>query len=122
MTISDKQKVDAYIEDIRVISDDYYQIIIQVRHLFLEACHNLKETIKYGGIVYLTDDKLLGGIFVYTKHISIEFSEGAQLSDPQSILEGKGKYRRHVKLQTDNEICTKCVKEFIGKAVAQSKA
>ncbi len=40
-------------------------------------------------------DEDFGGLFVRKRHISFEFGKGFLMDDPNKILEGKGKYRRH---------------------------
>jgi len=111
------QEVIQYLDDIRIVSEDFYQITLQVRDIFLTTLPSLTESIKYGGIVFSINKDLMAGIFVYKKHISIEFSHGIHLTDPDSILEGKGKHRRHIKLKTTDEINTKKVIQFIQEAV-----
>ena len=41
---------------------------------------------------------------VYSRHTSVGFFRGAQLPDPCGMLEGKGKYLRHVKLKSDADL------------------
>ena len=55
-----------------------------------------EEEIKYGGLVYIIDNRLFSGIFLRNNHISIEFDNGAD-----KLLEGKGKFRRHLKIFLD---------------------
>jgi len=55
----------------------------------------------------------IAGIFSYKNHVSLEFSRGHELSDPEQILEGNGKFRRHIKLQTFEQIKEKQLKFFI---------
>ena len=72
---------------------------------------------KYGGHVMCPnagDDKsFVGGIFTYKDHISLEFSKGAELADPRTLLEGKGKLRRHLKFQSVADIEAKDAKGFL---------
>ena len=57
----------------------------------------------YGGIIFsLADD--FGGIFVYKNHVSFEFSYGYKLDDPSKLLEGNGKYRRHLKIKSIEDL------------------
>lgn len=72
---------------------------------------------KYGGIIV---EKVAGqpkshccGYFVYQHHVSLEFSRGAQLDDPDGILEGSGKLRRHIKLKDTSDIQVKRCSEFL---------
>jgi len=43
----------------------------------------------------------------------LEFSNGYLFDDPKSLLEGKGKYRRHLKLRSLDDIETKKVDYFM---------
>jgi len=74
----------------------------------------------YGGIVFELkpgDHKtLVCGHFVYKNHVSLEFSNGYQLQDPNGVLEGNGKYRRHIKLTRQDDIEEKFVRSMIEQA------
>ncbi|MFT4940855.1 MAG: hypothetical protein ACI88A_003916 [Paraglaciecola sp.] len=99
------------------MSSERYAIAMQVREFFLDAQASLREDIKYGGLVFLRDKELLSGIFFYQEHMSIEFAKGIDLSDPNSILEGKGKSRRHIKIRTEEELQTKNIKTYINQSL-----
>jgi len=60
---------------------------------------------KYGGLLFKSarNDHFCG-VFVYKEHISIEFGEGYRLTDPDGLLQGKGKYRRHLKYADRSEV------------------
>ncbi len=118
MNKSIDQDIEKYLEDIHLISEKFYEALIEVRQIFFEECNILTEAIKYGGIVFFKDNELIAGIFAYKKHLSIEFGNGAQLADPESILEGKGKFRRHIKLKSVKDISKKNVREFVGESIA----
>ncbi len=66
----------------------------------------------YGGIMFSLDGDL-GGLFVRKNHISFEFTEGFLMNDPKGMLEGKGKYRRHLKIRTLADIANKDVEFFV---------
>jgi hypothetical protein len=88
--------------------------------LLNEVCSNAAFVSKYGGVVVEsipgnTESQFMG-YFIYEKHTSIEFSYGADLSDPYKVLEGTGKKRRHIKLVDVQDIQTKHVREMIAKA------
>lgn len=107
------KKIQDFLSDLQLRSKNHYDIVIAVRKLFLESNSDLTEEIKYGGLLFGSNKKLVGGIFSYSKHISIEFSEGASFNDPYSLLEGKGKYRRHIKLESVEDIEIKKVATYI---------
>ncbi len=70
----------------------------------------------YGGIMF-SFKKDFAGLFVYKKHISFEFSQGYRFADPNAWLQGKGKYRRHVKVVSVDDIINKQVNFFVKQAV-----
>lgn len=106
-----------FLEKIQATSPEQYQIALKVRELYLTYGPDLTEGIKYGGLVYFREGDLLGGIFFYKKHISLEFSYGVSLSDPFSVLEGKGNLRRHIKLTSVDDTDTKNVAHYIKEAL-----
>ena len=117
MSKSENIKVNKFLTDIQSHFPERYEIFVQVKNLFTKNGPNLIEDIKYGGIVFFDGQKLIGGIFQYKKHISIEFSYGAGLSDPFTVLEGKGKLRRHIKIYNLNDVNLKEVTHYISEAV-----
>jgi hypothetical protein len=40
----------------------------------------------------------------FKAHVNVGFFRGAELWDPHALLEGSGKYMRHVKLRPDEEV------------------
>ena len=73
----------------------------------------------YGGIL-LSFYSDFGGIFVYKKHVSFEFSVGVQMDDPDNILEGSGKFRRHAKFRCLADIEAKKIAFFVKQALRLS--
>lgn len=112
------KKVNHFLEDIQFQSSEKFEILTALRPLVKGSNPEIYEDIKYGGLVYLYSGELLGGIFVYKNHLSIEFGKGSELADPDGILEGQGKYRRHIKIASINEIESKQVKHFVNLALA----
>ncbi len=45
-----------------------------------------------------------GGIFVRKEHLSFEFGLDINMSNSDNLLEGKGKFRRHLKLRNSSDI------------------
>lgn len=104
MDVSAQLRISEFINDVQSVAPEQAEIIELIRELFNKASQVLSEEIKYGGLVFLKSGSLIGGIFPYKNHISIEFSNGADFSDPQELLEGKGKRRRHLKINTRQDI------------------
>lgn len=75
---------------------------------------------KYGGtIIQSTPGKPKSqfcGVFEHKNHVSLEFTNGAQLDDPKKILEGSGTHRRHLKFVSLADIDDKQSKDFLSQA------
>lgn len=88
-----------------------------------EICPGAGRRPMYGGIVFEREagnhKTMVCGHFVYKSHVSLEFSNGYQLDDPDSVLEGKGKYRRHIKLTNLSDISAKTVRSMLEQAFSQ---
>lgn len=105
-------RVAQLLEDLRAHDADRYALVQTLREAVLTLDASVTEEVKYGGILF-SAAKPFCGIFSYTKHVSLEFSEGAALPDPHGVLEGAGKGRRHIKLATVQDMAAKHVAEYL---------
>jgi len=112
MKTSNDIKTQQFIDNIKVVDSGKYQILTILRDIIFGNNPKTREKIMYGGILFsVTED--FGGVFVYRNHVSIEFSNGFKFNDPTNLLEGKGKYRRHLKIRSLEDIETKKVEFFV---------
>jgi len=58
---------------------------------------------------------------VFTSHVNVGFFRGADLADPKSLLEGSGKFMRHVKLGPGRDVDAAAVAALIETAYADMK-
>ncbi len=114
---SSNEKVNAFLIDIQSTFPDKFETIEEIRKIFFSANPEIDEEIKYGGIAFNVSGQLISGIYVYKQHISIEFSHGAQFTDRDGFLEGKGKLRRHLKILDINDVKNKAINTYIKQAV-----
>ncbi len=117
MIKSENRQVTDFLHDLQAHARDRYDIIEVVRDIFRKHSAELDESIKYGGIVYQRNGELLAGIFAYSSHVSVEFGKGYELEDSHAVLEGKGKYRRHIKLHDLADVKAKHVDHYAGAAL-----
>jgi len=117
MKFSDNERVNKFMDDLQSMSPDKLETVESIRKIFLSTNKKLSEDIKYGGLVFNLSQLLIGGIFPYKNHISVEFSNGADFPDPAAMLEGKGKRRRHLKIIEKQDIEAKNVRAFVAEAV-----
>ncbi|MBJ2153536.1 MULTISPECIES: DUF1801 domain-containing protein [Paracoccaceae] len=105
-------KITQYLEDLRLTAGELYPIVRTLRQLALAAGPSVSEEFKYGGILFAAPRPFCG-IFAYRSHVTVEFSAGHALADPLTVLEGKGKLRRHIRLESEAEIAAKQVGSYI---------
>ena len=72
------------------------------RHWFevMRACGDeVRELVHDGCPVACLGDAPFAYVNVFTAHASVGFFQGASLRDPARLLQGSGRYMRHVKLR-----------------------
>lgn len=115
--MSDDKQVAKFLNDLMATDEDKYALVQALRDTVIEQYPDVSERMMYGGIMFSLG-KDFGGLFPYKNHVSFEFSLGCLLQDNEKLLEGKGKYRRHLKLTSTADIETKQVCDFVKQAVA----
>jgi hypothetical protein len=63
-----------------------------------------------------------GYVNVFTSHVNVGFYQGAALPDPERILQGTGKFMRHVKLKPGTAANASALGKLIEQAYADMKA
>ncbi|MFZ2266819.1 MAG: DUF1801 domain-containing protein [Azonexus sp.] len=103
------------LEDIRLLDEERYQLVQALRQTILGLDTGVSEEVKYGGLLFSAGQPFCG-IFSYARHVSLEFGQGASLADPYGVLEGEGKFRRHIKLISIDDIAAKHVPSYLEQA------
>ena len=81
---------------------------------FMRSCGNdVKELLHDGHPTACVTDAAFAYVNVFTAHVNVGFFQGAELSDPNEILQGTGRFMRHVKLRPDEEIDVAALTELI---------
>jgi len=105
-------RISTFLEDINLVDPERLELVQVLRKMILELDSAISEEVKYGGILF-SAEKPFCGIFSYAKHVSLEFGAGALFPDPFKVLEGKGKFRRHIKIFSAQDIEEKHVGEYL---------
>jgi hypothetical protein len=79
-----------------------------------ELLHDLHPTACVGEAAF-------GYVNVFTSHVNVGFFLGAELDDPARLLQGTGKFMRHVKLRPGVRIDEKALSELIKTAYSEMK-
>ena len=106
------KSVQTLLEDIRLLSEQNYEMVKAVRALVRKTYKDYSEEVKYGGILF-TSSVQFGGVFAYKAHVSVEFGSGAKIIDDLGHLEGSGKGRRHIKLLSVADIKNKRLAQYL---------
>lgn len=110
-------KVDDLLDTLFLHEDVRVDLVSRLRGLVLAADPRICEEVKYGGILFSAGSPFCG-VFSHPTHVMLEFSRGADLPDPDHLLEGDGKKRRHLKLTVPTDLKRKKVREFVLLALA----
>ncbi len=112
MIKSKNDSVQNFLDETSILDHTKYEILEALRKIVFEYFPEATEKMMYGGIIFSNTEDF-GGIFAYKNHVSFEFSLGFKLNDPDKVLEGNGKFRRHLKVRAFDEIETKKVAFFV---------
>ncbi|MEM7233550.1 MAG: DUF1801 domain-containing protein [Planctomycetota bacterium] len=63
---------------------------------------DVRELLHDGHPTICVEDAAFAYVDAFTAHVNVGFYRGAELDDPTGLLEGTGKYMRHVKLRPDH--------------------
>jgi hypothetical protein len=117
----ESDRIGQWLQDVRLLSEERYQLVRSLRTMIMALDKSVTEEIKYGGILFGAANHFCG-IFSYKQHVTLEFSEGANLSDQHLVLEGQGKFRRHIKLQTEADVKAKHISKYLLLALKAAQA
>jgi hypothetical protein len=67
-------------------------------------------------------DAPFGYVNAFTSHVNVGFFHGAALSDPALLLQGTGKFMRHVKLKPGTATNAAALRRLIDAAYSDIKA
>lgn len=97
-----------------------------IAHRWFEAmrrCGNdVRELMHDGCPVACLGDVPFAYVNVFTAHVNVGFFQGAALPDPKGLLQGAGKFMRHVKLRTGTPVDAAALSSLIELAYADLKA
>ena len=79
-------------------------IIRALRGLVRRVSPGLRESVKWGNGCWVKDDEPVSYVYSATDHVQFGFFRGAALEDPKGLLEGNGKFVRHIKLRKSADI------------------
>ena len=82
----------------------------------------VRELLHDGCPVACLGDLPFGYVNVFTSHVNVGFFHGAALPDPGRLLQGTGKFMRHVKLRPETDTNAAALRVLIDVAYSDIKA
>jgi hypothetical protein len=97
-----------------------------IAHQWFEAMRKcgdeVRELLHDGCPVACLGDAPFGYVNVFGSHVNVGFFHGAALPDPAHLLQGAGKFMRHVKLRSGTDTNAGALRELIDSAYSDIRA
>jgi hypothetical protein len=87
-----------------------------------ECGDDVREVLHDGHPTACVGDAAFAYVNAFTAHVNVGFFRGAEIADPRGLLEGTGKFMRHVKLRPDREVDEEALTKLIETAYADMKS
>jgi hypothetical protein len=111
--------IDAWMKErqgeLGAIAQEWFEVMRQCGDEVREVLHD-------GCPVACLGDAPFGYVNVFTAHVNVGFFHGAALADPARLLEGSGKFMRHVKLRAGSVTNAAALSKLIEVAYSDIKA
>jgi hypothetical protein len=88
----------------------------------MRACgDDVREVLHDGHPTACVDDAAFSYVNVFKAHVNVGFFRGAEIADPHGILQGTGKFMRHVKLRPEHDVDADALRKLIETAYIDMK-
>src|SRR5688572_17082991 len=88
----------------------------------MRACgDDVREIVHDGHPTACVGDAAFGYVNAFTAHVNVGFFRGAEIADPERLLEGTGKFMRHVKLRPERDVDATVLRKLIETAYTDMK-
>jgi hypothetical protein len=118
-TVERDPAIDAWMDqhagELGVIAHEWFE--------FMRGCGDeVREVLHDGCPVACLGDVPFGYVNVFTSHVNVGFFQGVGLPDPARLLQGTGKFMRHVKLRPGAAIDAASLRKLVETAYLDIKA
>ena len=114
---------DPAVDDwLREHSDDLGAIAGRWFDVMRNCGDDVRELIHDGMPTACVEDAAFCYVNAFTAHVNVGFFLGAHIADPQSLMEGTGKFMRHVKLRPDRDVDEAALEKLIEVSYTDMKA
>jgi hypothetical protein len=117
-TVEHDPAIDAWMRarqgELGAIAHQWFEVM---RHCGDEV----REILHDGCPVACLGDVPFGYVNVFNAHVNVGFFQGAELNDPARLLQGNGKFMRHVKLKPATHVDALLLRDLIETAYSNIK-
>jgi hypothetical protein len=100
--------------ELGVIAGDWFEV--------MRACgDDVRELLHDGHPTACVADAAFGYVNAFKAHVNVGFFRGADIADPEDLLEGSGKFMRHVKLRPGCGVNATALRKLIDTAYVDMK-
>ncbi len=110
--------IDAWMEE---HGDDLGTLAYYWFEVMRKCGDDVRELLHDGHPTACVADAAFAYVNAFSAHVNVGFFRGAELADPVGLLEGTGKYMRHVKLRPDSDVDAKALKALVDTAYTDMK-
>src|SRR5215470_5586861 len=82
---------------------------------------DVRELLHDGHPTACVADAAFGYVNAFRAHVNVGFFRGAEIADPEGLLEGTGKFMRHVKLRPECDVDGTVLTKLIERAYTDMK-
>ncbi len=82
---------------------------------------DVRELLHDGHPTACLGDAAFAYVNAFNAHVNVGFFRGAEIPDPDGLLEGTGKFMRHVKLRPEGDVDARALKKLIETAYSDMK-
>ena len=82
---------------------------------------DVRELLHDGHPTACVGDAAFAYVNAFTAHVNVGFFRGAEIADPDGLLEGTGRFMRHVKLRPGSEVDGRGLQRLIDTAYADMR-
>jgi len=109
-----KTWMKAHPEELGVIANHWFKV--------MRRCgDDVRELLHDGHPTACIADAAFGYVNAFKDHVNVGFFRGAEIDDPDGLLEGTGKFMRHVKLRPGRDISATALTKLIDSAYTDMK-
>ena len=103
--------------------DDPLGVIARRWFAVMRGCGaDVRELLHDGAPTACVHDAAFAYVNVFKAHVNAGFFHGAELSDPAGLLEGTGRFMRHVKLRPGVAVDADALRQLVETAYLDTKA